>query len=187
MNQPDLFDRPSAPPEPSISEARAAFYAELRGGPTRCPCCDRAASVDIRRVHAVQARALIHHYRVQETERRSVHFRELRKVAGELTDYPVLVWFGFLEPVENPKDPTKRSPGFYRVTDLGADFVLGRYRVPEKILRWNKKTIRFEGESRSISEVLGEPFDYRTLEADRRSGPGGFEFETDIAGNRRNP
>jgi hypothetical protein len=184
MIQPDLFDSP--PVSGPFEEEQNRFFRDLQEGPTVCPCCYRPASLDVRRVHAVQARALIAHCQIQEKENRAVHFRELRKIAGELTDYPVLGWFGLIVAEPNEKDPAKKSPGLWRVTELGFDFVQGRYRVPEKIVRWNKRAIRFEGDTRAISDVLGEPFDYRTIVADR-AAVSGFDFETDIAGNRRNP
>lgn len=53
--------------------------------------------------------------------------------------------------------------GYYRITQKGVDFVLGKTKVESNILLFNNKFLGFKGEYRNIHECLKKKFNYESL------------------------
>jgi hypothetical protein len=130
-----------------------------------CPCCSQAAQLHRWSIYGTAAVALILLYRTGDTSR-FVHTNEIKgqwfrdRIYAGQGDCSRLRHWGL---VEREKDlrPDGGKSGNWRVTPLGAAFVLGEATVPKYILIYDNELKGMEGEHVSISDAIGVPFNYR--------------------------
>lgn len=149
----DLFD----------TRMRDAFWRDLKDGKSRdCPCCDRHAQIYKRRLHKGMALALIRLYRLGG----AMHFIHIASFTDHVTGFDVAFTrhWGLVESEELPDDvESKKTSGRWKLTLGGSQFVRRHSRIPTYVLTYNDKVLGFEGEGVSISDCLGEKFNYGEL------------------------
>ena len=78
-------------------------------------------------------------------------------------DFSYLTHYGFLEKqIGNREDGSGRN-GYYRITDAGIDFAMGRSTAAAKFIMLHGKCQGFEGDQINIRQALGKKFDYDEL------------------------
>lgn len=149
----------------TLDAARVAFRSQLEGGvPVECPCCGRTGRIYRRRLNAGMARVLVRFYHLEiESPGRWVHVHEVFGGLGQKhRDWPLLRLWGLLEPrTKHTRDEPSR--GFWRLTELGRDFVQGVCRVPRFVFVFDGERTGASDEVTSIGGALGKRFDYAEL------------------------
>lgn len=83
-----------------------------------------------------------------------------------LGDAAKLHWWGLIEPKRDAvRDDGSKKTGYYRITELGQQFVRGEAEVPKYIYLYNQCCLGFCGPPTTISEALGDKFNYAELMA----------------------
>lgn len=145
----------------TVLEARD-LLVQLATEGHRCPTCSQWAKVYKRALGAGTARALIALYREHGMD--WGHMATLART--KLTDiahrggYLVLsAHWGLIEE-ESKLRPDGGRGGWWRVTDLGREFVLGQATVPKYAYVYDAHCLQLDGPLVSIAEALGTPFSY---------------------------
>lgn len=94
-----------------------------------------------------------------------VKIEEFMRVNGfkRSGDFPYLVHWGFLEKMEGKREDGSSKNGFYKLTEMGREFVLGKRSAMQTVILFNGKHEGFEGEFVNIKEALGKQFRYDEL------------------------
>lgn len=139
-----------------------------------CPCCDQFCKRYERQIFSTIAIALIslyrltrrfpdeewfHVVRVYEEARQfnvPIHGGELAKTAG---------WGLIDERNKDADDDTRRTSGFWKLTEAGKLFVEGKSRVPKYAYSYNNVVEKFSDETVTISDCLKKRFNYSELMA----------------------
>ena len=135
----------------SLREAKKHLMMNIDEGVT-CPCCGQFAKVYRRKLNSGMAVALIDMYRNSGTDWFNV--REITLRGG---DYGKLAYWGLIEPGDDT--------GIWRVTARGEEFIKGMIPVSQHANVYNGKLIELEGDLISISDALGDRFNYEELMA----------------------
>jgi len=80
-------------------------------------------------------------------------------------EYSKLRFWGLLEPMPNG-DPTVPGTGYWRITDLGREFVEDKVEISRHVFVFDNKVIDASQEWTSIRNALGDKFDYDELMQD---------------------
>lgn len=80
--------------------------------------------------------------------------------------YSILAWWKLLEPSKENDDPTKKSSGYWRITQKGIDFLEKRITVPKRVHIYDNKCVGFDEEMVDVIKALGKKFDYQELMSD---------------------
>ena len=93
------------------------------------------------------------------------HVREITKGISETgtNDFSKLLHWGMIQPVQNV-DTSKRTSGYWSITDRGKMFVNGELaNVPKYVKIYNGQRIGFSEEKTTIIMALGNKFNYQEL------------------------
>jgi hypothetical protein len=147
------------------SVQRDEFFKSLRKGEKGdCPCCLRHAQIYKRHLHFVTAWQLIRLYKMGGYGE-YVNASELIYDAQHGTgDFSKMKYWGLIErrPLDG-SETTKKSSGWWRLTDKGASFVLGKTTIKKFALIFDDEIIGFEGDDIDIRYALNQKFDYERL------------------------
>lgn len=132
-----------------------------------CPCCHRLVKLYRRPLSSGASRSLIILYNINKQNNGGwVHIQNefaKRKLNVNGMDYGILKWWDFIEPMPNENDPTKKANGYWKITQKGIDFVLGRTDAPSHKMIYDNK-LKYESDKKiTIRESLGNKFDYYKL------------------------
>jgi hypothetical protein len=150
----------------TLAEATTWLRAHVKKGAV-CPCCEQGAKIYQRKLSSSMAAALILIRRAFRKQSDWLHVPEyLTEVAANGAiirggDWAKLVHWGLLEAKddEKRKDGSRRV-GFYKITQLGIDFVEGRVRVPRYVYIYAQKRVGVSDKTTSVQEALGDRFNY---------------------------
>lgn len=145
----------------SLSAVRRELADQLEEG-SRCPCCDQHAQVYRWSLYATAARALIHLYRIGRTDT-FVESKEV-KLPGQGSRMSELRHWELVEQ-ESERRPDGGKSGFWCVTPLGEEFVLGRATIPRYVYVYSGRVLWVGGEPRTIRDALGRRFNYDEMMA----------------------
>jgi hypothetical protein len=154
----------------SLSEARQ-WLRDNREKGVDCPCCDQFAKVYRRAMLGAIPLLLIRIYRENPTD--YVNIPDLYKdVAGEDavhergTGLKAKYW-GLIEPMPGDRLDGSNRNGWWRLTDAGRAFVRGQITVPKYVHTFNDECLERSGRQVSITDVLGNRFNYNDMMAGR--------------------
>lgn len=151
---------PEFPPDMPLGDARNRLAKKARRG-AECPCCTQEVKEYRRPIHSGIARALIEMYKAGGTD--WIYKPDVLRGKGSASrDESIARYWGLIEE-ESKRRPDGGRAGYWRVTELGRDFVLGRVRIPKYAHIYNKECKKLSGELVSIRDCLGKKFDYREL------------------------
>ena len=153
----------------SLREAKDWLRKRLSQG-ERCPCCTQFCRVYRRCLYSTQGAALLFLYRNFD-HTQFVHKSELLAkaksswLAGFIGggDFSKLSYWGLIE--EKEKDPAKdaRTSGFWRITDRGKAFALGKICLPKYVFIYDGRLLKLSPETVDIHQCLGKRFSYHEL------------------------
>lgn len=133
-----------------------------------CPACGQLVKLYRRKLNSGMARILIRFYQVDQTkpddDKWIMVSRELLSARINPTnmEYSKLAHWNLIESRGDEGDNTK-SAGYWRLTELGRQFVLGQKTVPKRVLLYNGKVQGYDLETTTIEESLGNKFNYTEL------------------------
>jgi len=145
--------------ERPLGEARAYLRRGVEDG-VRCPCCTQLVKVYRRKLNSGMAVSLIRMYRAAGTD--WVHLPT--QVGARSREEGKLRYWGLVEEKNAVRDDGGHA-GWWRLTDAGRSFVLGESRVPRYARVFDGVCRGLRGELVSISDCLGDKFDYAELMA----------------------
>jgi hypothetical protein len=129
---------------------------------SECPACHN--TVDIRRntMHSGVGRMLVALYNAHAGDS-YIHLSSLlarERITSH--DTQVAARWGLIEEERIIREDGGRA-GYWRLTTLGEQFVLGRAKVQKYALTFGTKFLGTEGDEISIQDVLGKKFDLQEL------------------------
>lgn len=143
----------------TLREAQEWLRSRVADG-ERCPCCTQFAKIYKRKITSTSAVALIKLWRSAGLSWAHLPTVLDRKQADEAK----LLHWGLLEE-ETISRPDGGRAGWWRLTALGEAFVGNLARVPKYCLIYDSKCLGLDGPLVSITDCLGDRFDYAELMA----------------------
>lgn len=129
-----------------------------------CPECGQTVKLYRRNLYAKPAYQLILLYRLNRDNFNFHHIKTTGNPAAGGGDFAKLRFWGLIEEYVND-DPTKRTSGYWRITDKGRQFVQRKITVSKYVLIYNKEFYGFQGAQVFIDDCLGKRFNYTELMA----------------------
>ena len=144
----------------TIKEEKERLRSKWDDG-TKCKCCNQQVKRYKRKIGNVGARMLIRLYHLPDDFN---HVKEICKGISDTgtNDFSKLLYWGLITQKPN-EDETKRTSGYWKITDKGAAFVDGRIVVEKYALVYNQKVWGFSDDTASIQDALGTKFNYNEL------------------------
>lgn len=144
----------------TVAEAKDLLRGLLDDG-ERCPCCTQRAQVYRRSIHSSMARGLIKLYKRQP----HIAFHEIALFMEhrELADFAKLAYWGLVEEQPSLREDGSNRTGFWKITDLGLDFVEGRVTVAKHARVYDGRCLGLAGPDVAIKDCLGRRFSYAEL------------------------
>ena len=148
------------PGSSTIADAKAWLRERLREG-AECPVCTQYAKTYARTIHSSMASALVRLYRNDPQDWQAfADVLEHRQIA----DAGKLRYWGLIEE-ERVLRPDGGRAGWWRLTALGRMFVRREVWVQKYALVYDGTCLGLDGPSITITDALGERFDYAALMA----------------------
>lgn len=161
------------PPDCSVETERARLERIIIpcGKGTKCGACEQNVKGYRRQVYDAMAVGLIYLHRWHETKgyrdgwckMPDLHSRIPRSARFHGGDFAKLVYWGLIEKLKGKRPDGSKRTGFYRLTDAGLAFVLGKSTIQQYALVYNAKLRAFEGPLITIYDALTTNFDYAQL------------------------
>lgn len=137
---------------------------------TFCPACSQKYQVYRRNISSSIAIMLITAYRLGGTEK-FVHVKRLSKIlllefginCTGGGDFAALRRWKLIEERPLRHDEDKKNSGWWRVTERGERFVLGKIRLKKYAIILKSRFLGLEGDFVSIKDCLKKKFSYREL------------------------
>lgn len=152
------------PPGALLTDAQEWLRRRLDNDGAVCPCCKRVARIYRRKVHSNMVRGLIAMYRAGAADD-YVHAPTVNRSSANV-DTAKNVYWGLIEEAPEKREDGGRA-GWYRLTPLGVDWLLGRATIPTFAVTYADRLLGHDGPPRSVQEALGTKFDYADLMAGR--------------------
>lgn len=150
----------------TLDDARATFLEEIQNAQgTTCPVCGRFGKMYVRPFNRGMARTLIWLYLHARTDYAHMPTTAPRSI---LTDNQVgkLAFWGMAKAKPNVDDPGKNKLGWWMATKRGIDFIEGSVTANSHVIEFNHQIFGWRDKQITMSDALGEPFDYRKLMED---------------------
>lgn len=141
----------------TIAESKTYLREHWEKG-CKCPTCGQLVKLYKRKLNSGMAFFLINLYKAGEGWH---HARNLMHGSFSM-DYAMLRRWGLITEQPNT-DETKRTSGFWRITDAGRQFVEETKTVPTRVHIYNDVIVGFSEEHTTIREALGKRFNYNEL------------------------
>lgn len=149
----------------TLHEAKKELRENWEQG-VECPCCTQYVKLYHRKLNTGITLFLIGLYKLCGPTENYFHAKQvLEKIGGFTTsrDYAILEHWGLIKAKPNEEDPSKRTSGYWALTEKGFDFVIGAKPVMSHVKLFNNKFYGFTGKMISVREALGNKFDYEEL------------------------
>lgn len=164
-----------------LAEVKKHIEDNAKDG-VRCPACGRYCKVYQYHLHSSMVECLIGLVRAykRKLEKYSklpemppggvwVHVRSVSVRGGNATNRGGHLakgqHWGLVEPKPNDEDPTKRSSGYWRPTQLAMDFVNDLTELPKYVLLYQNEVQGLAPKTIGIKEALGKRINYEELMA----------------------
>jgi hypothetical protein len=150
----------------TIKEAKDFLNKNYKDG-VQCPCCNQYVKEYKRKIYSRIARMLISLYHLDR--RMPGEYFHVDDITRGVTDkgpadFPKLVHWGLiLEKPKDPNDKTKRTSGYWKITEQGQKYVEKKIAFPRYIHLLNGSFRKMSGPIEDIEQALGEDFNYEEL------------------------
>lgn len=141
----------------SLKAVRDWLRAHINEG-VRCPCCGQLVKQYHRPINAGMAHSLITMYRTAGRDWQHIP----TTIGGHSREEGKLRYWGLIEEQLERREDGGRA-GWWRVTELGEQWILGQVTVPSHVVIYNGRCRWLEGDPISVVDALGNRFDYRAL------------------------
>ena len=160
---------PDLPADATLEEAKQWLRERFEDG-AKCPLCGQYAKLYKRKLNSSMAHAMTLIYKYFEANSDEwLHVPSyLSTISSSATvrggDWSKLRYWGLIEDQKGVRPDGSERIGYYRITDLGKQFVRCQVKVPKHVYLYNQQTInREDNEQISIVEALGDKFNYAEL------------------------
>lgn len=144
--------------ETTLAQAREWLEEQARKDGAHCPCCGQLAKVYKRKLNEGMARSLVKMWRAAGQDWQYIP----DTVGGKSREEGKLRYWGLIQ--EKPgKRPDSGRTGWWRVTDLGSQFVRRVATVQRYALVYDGQCLGLVGANVNIIDALGDPFTYDEL------------------------
>lgn len=143
-----------------LETLRQEWKETIEGDGGKCPCCDRWGKINSKPLNETMAMSLEwlagfdDWVNIQVSAPKEI----LRSAQLSTLRYWKLVERRAKEPGSNMK-----FSGYWRITQLGRDFVAGKVEVPRKVFMYNSEAVAFSTDTVTFKECSGVSFDYREV------------------------
>jgi hypothetical protein len=147
-----------------MAKFNEAFLDKLMNEPgmeCRCGECGRFAKVYKRSLSKTTLKQLIAIYVLSGDTRRWVHIAEVVKDVN--MDFNHAKYWGLVEAKPNEDNPKKKCSGFWRLTELGRNFVSGHVSVPRYTFTFGDEPVGTSAEEVFITSPTYKNFNYQEL------------------------
>jgi len=141
-----------------------AWFEKRKAEGDHCPVCQQHFKVYRRKINSGMARSLISMYRAGKTE--FIHIPTT--IGSRSREEGKLRYWGLVEE-ETALRPDGGRAGYWRVTEMGELFVLGKVKVPMYAEVYDGERLSLSGDMVGIIDALGQKFHYGELMAERAS------------------
>ena len=148
-----------------LRDARAELHDNLVVG-SRCPCCDQFAKIYKRKLPRATVLVMIRLWRRNEGRWYVFVPKMLDTMTGTAAhggDGTKGQLWGLMEQRVGVRDDSSTRVGWWRLTDLGREFVQGNVKVPKYAHVYNGYCLKTSGPDWSIRQALGTKFNYDEL------------------------
>jgi hypothetical protein len=160
--QPSLFRDIQTTLQTAVAQLRQRIAKEREDGCV-CPICDQNCKVYKRKLNSGMAACLCWLVREFTRTGESVHVNvDAPRYVLRSNETSRMVWWGLVESMPS-KDPSRKSSGVWRPTELGIAFARGEVTVARHAHLYNNQLHRFSDEQTTIREALGDHFNYEEL------------------------
>lgn len=143
-----------------LSDVKQFIEINRRKG-VHCPCCHQFVKEYRRKLNSNMAAALVYIYRYFESAGAEdwLHIPSYLndKKANATNEAALLRHWKLIE------SSPELDEGYYRLTELGIDFVAGAATVPRHVVILDKQVLGFSQEQTSLQEALNDRFDLNEL------------------------
>lgn len=146
-----------------LMQLREEWRLKIEGDGGYCPCCDRWGKIYRRSINASMARALL--WLSQQADRGDgwVHVPSIAPAWLLRSNQLATLHLWGLVVSFDPSESKLTSSGLWKITQKGTLFTHNTTYVPKYAYVYNNRVEEFEGPEVSISDCLGDKFDYHTL------------------------
>lgn len=140
------------------------FMEKLKQGwEGNCPTCGHYCKIYHRRIHTSMALQLIQLYKLGG-ENDFIHASKLiMKGVSGTADFSKLIYWGLIKQRGDEPEEDKKSSGYWKLTDIGLEFVMSKLRVKKYAVVYNGRVIDAKGSLVSIEDCLENKFSYSEL------------------------
>lgn len=142
--------------EVTLAEAKERLFAQAQDG-VGCPCCGQFVRIYARKLNRNMMLFLVS---LARKPGQWVCFRDCEFTSR---DYPYLSFWGLAITRVDAGDGTKKSSGFWKITQKGLDFLAGRLSVPSHVHIYNNAIVGWSDTPTTASRAYGDGFDYSEL------------------------
>lgn len=141
-----------------ITQAQEYVEAHRLEG-VKCPCCGQYVRLYRHRLNSQMAKALVQMYYLDQAGEEYIHVLQELKPSNRM--YSLMRFWGLIEPAGNC-DNSKKSSGYWKITQAGKDFVCGG-EVPRYVYLYDNQKYGESEEMTTIRQAFGKRFDYQEL------------------------
>lgn len=148
----------------TLEEAKNWLRERLHEG-ERCPCCTQFAKVYKKKLNSGMVSRLVHLERMSRGDNVWISVNDLYSKTKSVSpkDFPCLKHWQLIEAKGDTPDDGAKSSGYWRITDLGRQFVRGEVSMKRYIYLYDNRLMKFSEETITIHEALGDNFDFKEL------------------------
>lgn len=150
----------------TIAEAKEYLREHAKKG-VDCPVCNQRVQIYERLIYSSLALSLIRLYWLTRENPNKPYFHisdftiDGKTIAGDFSKFRY--WGLAVEKEKDASDTTRRTSGYWAITEKGKDFLLGKISVPKRAVIYNSRCLGFSEEKATIQEALGKDFNYQDL------------------------
>lgn len=148
-----------------IKEPTTEFMSRIIDGEKfNCPCCERHSQLYKRKIHSDAAKKLVK-LKTLGGDKDFVHTSLLLDRGNtSVGDFSKAKHWGLIVEKPNGDNTSKKTSGFWKLTELGDAFVMNKVHIRQHAHVFNDELFGFSGENVNIIDCLsGKGFNYYEL------------------------
>jgi len=147
----------------SLQEA-ISWVEEMKKEGCICPCCDQITKIYKFKLSSGNTYDLILLYRITKRKLNEEFFHVIEIGTRGGGGFASLSHWGLIqEKRKDPKDTSKRTSGFWKLTEKGKAFIENKIEVPSHIFIFDSLLLGVTDTNISVDVALGNKFNYTEL------------------------
>jgi hypothetical protein len=143
---------------------RDQWRRTIEGDGGHCPVCKRWGKINVVIVNELQALSLLWMSKATLDENGYINMQTTPpRFVLKSRSYHHLAKWGLIEKPQKDDDKTKKSDGFWRVTEKGFLFLNNQLRIPNKVFFYNKEVEGWGEQLIYFKDCFGKHFDYEEV------------------------